>query len=79
MRAIHLALDSDSLTMWDNPQRGFNQLVEAYRQLPDYVHSRRILVLDVNDPDLSVMQSNRRIITDERGERICRLPNEEPN
>lgn len=73
VRAIHLALDGDSLTMWGNPQRGFNQLVEAYRQLPDYVHSRRILVLDVNDPNLSVMQSNQRIITDELVERICRF------
>ncbi len=71
VRAIHLALDSDSLTMWDNRQRGFNHLVEAYRQLPDHVHSRRILVLDVNDPKLSVMQSNQRIITDEVVQRVC--------
>jgi hypothetical protein len=71
VRAIHLALDSDSLTMWDNRQRGFNHLVEAYRQLPDHVHSRRILVLDVNNPNVSVMQSNQRIITDEMVQRVC--------
>lgn len=73
VRAIHLALDSDSLTMWDNRQRGFSHLVEAYRQLPDYVHSRRILVLDVNDPNLSVMQGNQRIITGEVVQRVCRF------
>ena len=72
VRAIHLALDNNSLTMWDNPQRGFSQLVEAYRQLPDYVHSRRILVLDVNDPDISVLQGNQRIITDGVVQRVCR-------
>jgi hypothetical protein len=71
VRAIHLALDSDSLTMWDNRQRGFRHLLEAYAQLPDYVHSRRILVLDVNDPNLSVMQSNQRIITAEVMQRVC--------
>ncbi|MGH7867432.1 MAG: hypothetical protein ACREP9_07305 [Candidatus Dormibacteraceae bacterium] len=73
VRAIHLALESDSLTMWDNRQRGFSHLVEAYRQLPDYVHSRRILVLDVNDPKLSIMQSHQRIITDEVVQRVCHL------
>ena len=73
VRAIHLALDSDSLTMWDNRQRGFSHLVEAYRQLPDYVHSRRILVLDVKDPNLSVMQGNQRIIADEVVQRVCRF------
>jgi hypothetical protein len=73
VRAIHLALDSDSLTMWDNRQRGFNHLVEAYRELPDHVHSRRILVLDVSDPNISVMQSDQRIITDEVVQRVCHL------
>lgn len=73
VRAIHLALDSDSLTMWDNRQRGFRHLVEAYAQLPDHVQRRRILVLDVNDPNLSVMQSSQRVITDEVVQRVCRL------
>lgn len=71
VRAIHLALDSDSLGMWDDRQRGFNHLVEAYRQLPDYVHSRRILVLDINDTNLSVMQRNQRIITNAAVQRVC--------
>jgi hypothetical protein len=71
VRAIHLALDSDALTMWDNRQRGFSHLVEAYRRLPDSVHSRRILVLDVSDPNLSVMQGNQRIIADEVVQRVC--------
>lgn len=73
VRAIHLALDSDSLAMWDNPQRGFSHLVEAYRQLPDYVRSRRILILDVNDESLSVMQRSQRIITDEVVQRVCQF------
>lgn len=73
VRAVHLALDSDSLTMWDNRQRGFNHLVQAYRQLPDHVHSRRILVLDINNPDVSEVQGRERIITNEMVQRVCRF------
>ena len=73
VRAIHLVFDSDSLSMWDNRQRGFNHLVDAYRQLPDYVRCRRILVLDLNDRNLAVMQGSQRTITDEVAKRVCRL------
>lgn len=73
VRAVHLALDKDSLTMWDNRQRGFDRLVDAYRALPDHVQRRRILVLDAADETLSSVDGGQRIIVDELTKRVCLL------
>ena len=49
--AAHLALDDHSIDMWVNPQRRFDQLVDADRELPDKIRKRRILVLDESPAD----------------------------
>ena len=58
--------------MWDNRQRGFKPtLVEADPKLPDQWVVPRILVLDISDSNVSVMQGNERIITNEVVQRVC--------
>jgi len=74
VRAIHVAMDRESLMRWQNPQNRFQQLVEKYRTLPSSVRSRRILVLNIEDVTLStVTVDGQRVITDAVLDQVCRF------
>ena len=73
VRAVHLALESDSLGMWADHQRGFDRLVDAFRSLPDHVQSRRILVLNGDDQTVSTVNAGKRTIVDQTTADVCRL------
>lgn len=72
VRALHVALDQDALRMWDNPQRGFARLVDAYKLLPGHVECRRIVVLDRDDDTISRVDRGERVIVDDVVEHVCR-------
>lgn len=73
IRAVHVAMNRSSLEMWDNPHRGYDRMVDAYRALPDGLSKRRVLVLNRNDDSLSTPYEGGRRIVDDLAARVCRL------
>lgn len=71
IRTIHVGLDSEALGMWDDPQRGFARMVDAYRTLDDGIQRRRILVLAEDDPDVSAIVRGSRTIISDRIREVC--------
>lgn len=69
--AIHLALDSSSLKMWTDQQRGFWQLVAAFKDLPPDLPKRRVMVLNKDDHAVCQTVNGRRTIVDPLVRDVC--------
>jgi hypothetical protein len=71
VRAVHLVDEPKSLQMWADPQKSFASLVAAYRELPERVTVRRIMVLDADDWEL-LETDGRKLIQDALLDDVCR-------
>lgn len=70
VRAIHVALDAQSLAMLSDSQRGFHGFLDSYKRLPTHVEKRRILVLDESDGAISAFQNGVRVIVSDEIKRV---------
>lgn len=70
--AIHVALDRESLSLWDKDSGKFSALVAAHERLPRPVRKRRILILDDTDPTVVMRaQNGARMVVDPTARRVC--------
>jgi hypothetical protein len=79
VRAIHVATEAGALGMWNDRHRGFDRLVDAQRKLDARVEKRRILVLDLEDRQVSTEDGFTRLIVDPLAREVCEIQQRSPN